>query len=123
MRTDNHTIKAIELYLGLDVHKDSITIAIASFPLRLLRGVLAASSCPVEGPTLAKSVAALNFRVCETRLPFIPHPGFNQIEEIGQVFQFLAQRGNLFALPAKGANHGSLSGLSHKHLCDGRFCE
>jgi transposase len=29
MRTDNHTMKAIKLYLGLDVHKDSITIAIA----------------------------------------------------------------------------------------------
>jgi transposase len=29
MRTDNHTMKAITLYLGLDVHKDSITIAIA----------------------------------------------------------------------------------------------
>src|SRR5215472_9040013 len=27
--TDNHTMKAITLYLGLDVHKDSITIAIA----------------------------------------------------------------------------------------------
>ena len=29
MRTNNHTMKAIELYLGMDVHKDSITIAIA----------------------------------------------------------------------------------------------
>src|SRR5512137_2815136 len=29
MRTNNHTMKAIPLYLGLDVHKDSITIAIA----------------------------------------------------------------------------------------------
>jgi transposase len=29
MRTVNHTMKAIKLYLGLDVHKDSITIAIA----------------------------------------------------------------------------------------------
>jgi hypothetical protein len=29
MRTDNHTMKVITLYLGLDVHKDSITIAIA----------------------------------------------------------------------------------------------
>src|SRR5512139_4100158 len=29
MRTDNHTMKAIKLHLGLDVHKDSITIAIA----------------------------------------------------------------------------------------------
>ena len=29
MRTDNHTMQAIPLYLGLDVHKDSITIAIA----------------------------------------------------------------------------------------------
>jgi len=29
MRTNNHTMKAITLYLGLDVHKDSITIAIA----------------------------------------------------------------------------------------------
>jgi len=25
MRTDNHTMKAIKLYLGLDVHNDSIT--------------------------------------------------------------------------------------------------
>src|SRR5215472_4227441 len=29
MRTDNHTMKSITLHLGLDVHKDSITIAIA----------------------------------------------------------------------------------------------
>lgn len=29
MRTDNHTMKGIKLYIGLDVHKDSITIAIA----------------------------------------------------------------------------------------------
>ncbi|HET7442978.1 MAG TPA: IS110 family transposase [Terriglobales bacterium] len=29
MRTDNHTMQTITLYLGLDVHKDSITIAIA----------------------------------------------------------------------------------------------
>jgi hypothetical protein len=29
MRTNNHTMNAITLYLGLDVHKDSITIAIA----------------------------------------------------------------------------------------------
>ena len=29
MRTNNHTMKVITLYLGLDVHKDSITIAIA----------------------------------------------------------------------------------------------
>jgi len=29
MRTDNHTMKAIKLHLGLDVHKDSITIAVA----------------------------------------------------------------------------------------------
>jgi hypothetical protein len=29
MQTDNHTMKAIKLYLGLDVHKDSITMAIA----------------------------------------------------------------------------------------------
>ena len=29
MRINNHTMKAITLYLGLDVHKDSITIAIA----------------------------------------------------------------------------------------------
>jgi transposase len=29
MRTDNHTMPAITLYIGLDVHKDSITIAIA----------------------------------------------------------------------------------------------
>src|SRR5215471_8854035 len=29
MRTDNHTMKPITLYLGLDVHKDSITIAVA----------------------------------------------------------------------------------------------
>ena len=29
MRTDNHTVKAIKLYLGLHVHKDSITFAIA----------------------------------------------------------------------------------------------
>src|SRR5512136_3342079 len=29
MRTDNHTMPAIKLYIGLDVHKDSITIAIA----------------------------------------------------------------------------------------------
>jgi transposase len=29
MRTNNHTMKAITLYIGLDVHKDSITIAIA----------------------------------------------------------------------------------------------
>jgi len=29
MQTDNHTMKAIKLHLGLDVHKDSITIAIA----------------------------------------------------------------------------------------------
>jgi transposase len=29
MRTDNHTMNTIKLYLGLDVHKDSITIAIA----------------------------------------------------------------------------------------------
>jgi hypothetical protein len=29
MRTDNHTMKAIKLYIGLDVHKDSITITIA----------------------------------------------------------------------------------------------
>jgi transposase len=29
MRTNNHTMQAITLYLGLDVHKDSITIAIA----------------------------------------------------------------------------------------------
>jgi hypothetical protein len=27
MRTDNHTMKAIKLYIGLDVHKDSIAIA------------------------------------------------------------------------------------------------
>ena len=29
MRTNNHTMQAITLYLGLDVHKNSITIAIA----------------------------------------------------------------------------------------------
>jgi transposase len=29
MRTDNHTMNVITLYIGLDVHKDSITIAIA----------------------------------------------------------------------------------------------
>jgi transposase len=29
MRTDNHTMKAITLHLGLDVHKDSITLALA----------------------------------------------------------------------------------------------
>src|SRR5215475_2688550 len=29
MRTNNHTMQTITLYLGLDVHKDSITIAIA----------------------------------------------------------------------------------------------
>ena len=29
MRTDNHTMSSITLYLGLDVHKDSITIAVA----------------------------------------------------------------------------------------------
>src|SRR5512140_1758050 len=29
MRTNNHTMSSITLYLGLDVHKDSITIAIA----------------------------------------------------------------------------------------------
>ena len=29
MRTNNHTMQAITLYLGLDVHKDSTTIAIA----------------------------------------------------------------------------------------------
>jgi transposase len=29
MRTDNHTMKTSKLHLGLDVHKDSITIAIA----------------------------------------------------------------------------------------------
>jgi transposase len=34
MRTDNHTMKAIKLHLGLDVHKDSITIAIAQAGLK-----------------------------------------------------------------------------------------
>jgi transposase len=29
MQTDNHTISATTLYLGFDVHKDSIAIAIA----------------------------------------------------------------------------------------------
>jgi transposase len=29
MRTDNHTMKAITLYIGLDVHQDSITLGIA----------------------------------------------------------------------------------------------
>jgi transposase len=29
MRTDNHTMQTITLHLGLDVHKDSITIAVA----------------------------------------------------------------------------------------------
>src|SRR5512143_772809 len=29
MRTNNHTMKVITLYIGLDVHKDSITIAVA----------------------------------------------------------------------------------------------
>jgi transposase len=29
MQTNNHTMQTITLYLGLDVHKDSITIAIA----------------------------------------------------------------------------------------------
>lgn len=29
MRTNNHTMSAITLYLGLDVHKDSITLALA----------------------------------------------------------------------------------------------
>jgi transposase len=29
MRTNNHTMQTIKLHLGLDVHKDSITIAIA----------------------------------------------------------------------------------------------
>src|SRR6516225_4040676 len=29
MRTNNHTMQTITLHLGLDVHKDSITIAIA----------------------------------------------------------------------------------------------
>jgi hypothetical protein len=28
MRTNNHTMQTITLYLGLDVHQDSITIAI-----------------------------------------------------------------------------------------------
>jgi transposase len=38
MRTDNHTMKAIKLHLGLDVHKDSITMAIAeSGPQREIR--------------------------------------------------------------------------------------
>ncbi len=34
MRTNNHTMQTITLYLGLDVHKDSITIAIAPAGLR-----------------------------------------------------------------------------------------
>ena len=34
MRTDNHTRQPIKLYLGLDVHKDSITIAIAQAGLK-----------------------------------------------------------------------------------------
>jgi transposase len=29
MRTNNHTMQSIELYIGLDVHKDSTTIAVA----------------------------------------------------------------------------------------------
>ena len=34
MRTNNHTMHAITLHLGLDVHKDSITIAIAQAGLK-----------------------------------------------------------------------------------------
>jgi len=34
MRTDNHTMQTITLYIGLDVHKDSITIAIAEPDLK-----------------------------------------------------------------------------------------
>ena len=29
MRINNHTMQTITLYIGLDVHKDSITVAIA----------------------------------------------------------------------------------------------
>lgn len=32
MRTDNHTMHQSKLYLGLDVHKDSITLALAEAP-------------------------------------------------------------------------------------------
>ena len=49
MRTDNHTIiKWITLHLGLDVQKDSITIAIAADCLPLLIPFRAANTARPE---------------------------------------------------------------------------
>jgi len=45
------------------------------------------------------AVAFFDFSVGEARFAFVAHAGFGQIKIIVQVLQFLAQRGDLLALP------------------------
>jgi hypothetical protein len=75
------------------------------------------------GVKLFQAVAFFDFSVGESRFAFVAHAGFSQIKIIVQVLQFLAQRGDLLALPGNGANNGLFRGFSHKHLFDCRFCE
>jgi len=75
-----------------------------------------------SGRVLFRAVAFFDFSVGEARFAFVADAGFDQVELIVQVLQFLAQRGDLLALVGDRADNGSFNGVSHKRLCDHRFC-
>ena len=52
----------------------------------------------------------------EARFAFVAETRFGQIQIIVQILQFLAESGDLLALPGNGADHALLGGFGHGHL-------
>jgi hypothetical protein len=73
--------------------------------------------------SLFQTVAFFDFFVREPGFIVVANAGLDQIQEIVQILQFLAQRCDLLALAANGPHNSLLNGLSHKYLFDFRFCE
>jgi len=71
---------------------------------------------------LLDAVACFDFFVAETRSAGVFGAGFEQVEVVHQVFDFLADGGEFGALLADGAGDFAFECLSHKRLSGGRSC-